>query len=87
MKPLWMPTPEEIHQVYDQGKETVYALGVRLIGEFNQVLEQQYETVQQLEAKVQALEEQLAKNSRNSGKPPSSDGLYARYVFKAIEHP
>ena len=75
MEPLRIPTPEEIHQVYDQGEEAVYALVVRLIGEFNHVLEQQNETVQQLEAKVQALEDQLAKNSRNSGKPPSSDGL------------
>ena len=70
-----MPTPEELHQVYDQGEEAVYALVVRLIGEFNQVLEQQNETVQRLAAQVQALEDQLAKNSRNSGKPPSSDGL------------
>ena len=70
-----MPTPEEIHQAYDQGEEAVYGLVVRLIGEFSQVLEQQYETVQHLEAQVQALEDQLAKNSRNSGKPPSSDGL------------
>ena len=75
MEPLRIPTPEEMHQVYDQGEEAVYGLVVRLIGEFNQVLEQQNETVQQLEAKVQALEDQLAKNSRNSGKPPSSDGL------------
>jgi uncharacterized coiled-coil protein SlyX len=75
MEPLWMPTPEEIHQVYGQGEEAVYALVVRLIGEFNQVLEQQYKTVQHLETQVQALEDQLAKNSRNSGKPPSSDGL------------
>jgi len=41
MKPLWMPTPEEIHQVYDQGEEAVYALVVRLIGGIYQVLEQQ----------------------------------------------
>ena len=32
-------------------------------------------TVQRLEARIQDLEGQLAKNSRNSGKPPSSDGL------------
>jgi hypothetical protein len=32
-------------------------------------------TIWELTAKNQALEEQLAKNSRNSTKPPSSDGL------------
>jgi hypothetical protein len=32
-------------------------------------------TVPQLEARIQDLEGQLARNSRNSGKPPSTDGL------------
>ena len=37
---------------------------------------QQLETlVQEQAATIQALQDQLAKNSRNSGKPPSSDGL------------
>jgi transposase len=37
---------------------------------------QQLETlVQEQTATIQALQDQLAKNSRNSGKPPSSDGL------------
>jgi len=31
--------------------------------------------ITQLEARIQALEDQLAKNSHNSNKPPSSDGL------------
>jgi transposase len=56
-----MPSHEEIHEAYLQGEEAVIAL-------FEQ-------TIAQLAARVMALEEQQAKNSRNSGKPPSSDGL------------
>jgi transposase len=56
-----MPSREDIHQAYLQGEEAVVVL-------FEQ-------TVVQLADRVQALEDQLAKNSRNSGKPPSSDGL------------
>ena len=56
-----MPTREEIHEAYLQGEEAVVALIERTIG--------------QLAARVQALENQVAKNSRNSSKPPSSDGL------------
>jgi len=56
-----MPTRKEIHEAYLQGKEAVVALFERTIG--------------QLTIRVQALEDQVAKNSRNSSKPPSSDGL------------
>ena len=56
-----MPSHAEIHEAYLQGEEAVVAL-------FEQ-------TIAQLAARVMALEEQQAKNSRNSGKPPSSDGL------------
>ena len=34
-----------------------------------------HNTLEQLANRIQTLEDQLAKNSRNSGKPPSSDGL------------
>ena len=55
------PSREEIHQAYLEGEEAVVALFERTIG--------------QLAVRVQALEDQIAKNSRNSSKPPSSDGL------------
>jgi len=56
-----MPSRKEIHEAYLAGEEAVSAL-------FEQ-------TIAQLAARVVALEEQQAKNSHNSSKPPSSDGL------------
>jgi transposase len=61
MEPLRLPSDEEISAAYDQGKEAVIAL--------------YHQTVGQLAARLQALEDRVSKNSRNSGKPPSSDGL------------
>jgi hypothetical protein len=39
------------------------------------IIGQQQHIIEQLTARIAQLEAQLAKNSRNSGKPPSSDGL------------
>jgi transposase len=61
MEPFQLPSDEEIGAAYDQGKEAVVDLFHRTVG--------------QLAARVQALEDRVSKNSRNSGKPPSSDGL------------
>jgi transposase len=61
MKPLKLPSEADISRAYDQGKEAVIALFI--------------ETISELVSRIQELEDQLAKNSRNSGKPPSSDGL------------
>ncbi|MCZ7569055.1 MAG: IS66 family transposase [Ardenticatenaceae bacterium] len=48
---------------------------IDLILQQQALIEQLQAQVADLEAKLQALADQLAKNSRNSGKPPSSDGL------------
>lgn len=49
---------------------------LRTLPQWAQVLIQQLTSqVQQLTARVHELEGQLAKNSSNSGKPPSTDGL------------
>ena len=61
MEKLRVPTDEEIGKAYDQGQEAVIAL-------FHQ-------TFEQLIVRLQSLEDRVAKNSSNSGKPPSSDGL------------
>jgi transposase len=64
MTPIPLLTQEQIHAVYQQGEEAVVAL-------INQLVQ----VITQLESRVQILEDQLAKNSGNSSKPPSSDGL------------
>jgi len=48
---------------------------IDLILQQQALIEQLQAQVAELEAQLQALADQLAKNSRNSGKPPSSDGL------------
>ena len=64
MTPQGLPTPEDVHAAYVQGEEAVLAL----VGELTALL-------LNLQARVDALEDHLGKNSRNSSKPPSSDGL------------
>src|SRR5712691_13230292 len=64
MTPRGLPTPEDLHATYLQGEEAVRAL----VGELTAL-------ILTLQARVEALEDYLGKNSRNSSKPPSSDGL------------
>lgn len=58
---------EEICATYAQGEEPVIALVEALL-----------EKIGQLEARVESLENQRKKDSRNSSKPPSSDGFGKR---------
>ena len=61
MEPIRLPNEKEIKAAYEEGKEAVLKLFQDTIGA--------------LAERIQKLEDQLAKNSRNSGKPPSSDGF------------
>jgi transposase len=62
---------DEILAIYAAGPDAMVGLVERLLAR-QAVLEQQVET---LTARVQALEARLNKDSHNSHKPPSSDGL------------
>src|SRR3990172_2116653 len=73
MKPIRLPSEEEINATYDQGKEAVVAL---FFATFRKLVERQ-----------QALEDQLAKNSRNSSKPPSSDGMKKKSTKRGLRKP
>ena len=58
MEPFQMPSEEKISAAYDQGKEAVVALF--------------YATFRKFSERMQALEDQMAKDSHNNGKPESS---------------
>ena len=64
MKPRQLPTREAIRTAHQQGEAAVLAMFDMLIG-----------AIGDLTARKQALADQIAKNSYNSSKPPSSDGL------------
>lgn len=59
-----MLTREQVQQIHDQGPDAVFAL-----------VSGQQEQIDLLLARVKELENRLGKNSTNSSKPPSSDGL------------
>ncbi len=66
-----IPTDEDIHTAFEKGELAVMDL-------FYDVVRQMSELAQQLAKQgeaLQALQARLAKDSRNSSKPPSSDGL------------
>src|SRR5216683_92624 len=66
-----MLSHEEIRAAYDHGPEAIIAL----VESFCALIDQQQAQIAELRARVKALEDQLATNSRNSSKPPSSDSF------------
>ena len=64
-------TREEALKIYESGPEAV----VRVLCEFSQAIVELQRENRELKIRVSELEQKLAKNSRNSSKPPSSDGF------------
>jgi transposase len=71
-------SPDQIRAVYRQGESAVVALVEALqdrIEQLERVVSEQGLMIQRLQARVEELEACVGQNSRNSHKPPSSDGL------------
>ena len=68
-----MKSPSELdsNQLEQLDKENLIAIILTI----QEQLEQLQQTVAEQAAEIQALRDQVAKNSQNSGQPPSSDGL------------
>jgi len=66
-----MLTREEALAIYHAGPETV----VQTLCDTSQRMDLLQEHIRQLEQELGKLKDQLAKNSRNSSKPPSTDGF------------
>ena len=64
-------TPEEALSIYHAGPDVV----VKVLCQLSSQVELLQKQVAELQKEVQKLKDQLAKNSRNSSKPPSSDGF------------
>lgn len=71
-----LPSEEEIRAAVCQGEEAAVALIKSLL-----------QIIALLAARVQTLEDQLAKNSSNSGKPPTSDGLKKPRRTRSLRKP
>ncbi len=68
---IQLPTYEQIHEAYQTGEEAV----LQLFATVSTQVEELVAHIQQLHEVIQQLQDQVQKTSRNSSKPPSSDGL------------
>jgi transposase len=80
MEPFRLPTEEEVRAITHQGEDAVVELVFGLVSNWMAILKQ-------LEGRIQALEDQLAKDSHNSSKPPSSDGLKKKPTKRGTRMP
>jgi transposase len=72
MEPIRIVSDEEARAIYRQGEEAVVA-----------IIQTMSQNLVLLTERVQNLEDRLAKNSRNSGKPPSSDNPFDKPAPKS----
>ena len=63
--------PNEVQDAYCEGEEAVAKLVKRLMA----LIQEQAVQIQEQVARIQELEARLNKDSHNSSKPPTSDGL------------
>ena len=73
-RPLSKEQRAEIVAVYQQGEEAV----IELASSLWVIIAQQEKAIKDLQARVEELENQRNKDSKNSSKPPSSDGFKKR---------
>ena len=73
-----MLTRQQAEAIYEAGKESVVGVLLTMDARIHSLEQQLHDLTTRLDLsdkRVRHLEEQLAKNSRNSSKPPSTDGL------------
>lgn len=68
---LQLPTQEEVREAYQEGEAAV----LQLFAVVNTQIQELVSQIQELHDVIQQLQDQVKKDSRNSSKPPSSDGL------------
>jgi transposase len=80
--PVQVYLPPKIQFLLQSCPEQIVEWTYQLNGQFQeqaeiiaQTIEKQQETIEKQQEIIQSLQDQLAKNSKNSGKPPASDGL------------
>ena len=76
MPTLRIPTEEEIRAIARMGEDEVIVLVNDLV-----------QAIAILAKRVQELEDKLAKNSNNSSKPPSSDGMKKPKQARSLRNP
>lgn len=85
MKPpiVRLPTPEDIHNAFIRGEEAVTELFVGVIDTVRML----HTHIEKLNEVILKLGNQAAKNSDNSSKPPSSDGLRKKPRTSSLRKP